>query len=212
MTKIRFAFCTYLILAAYLVEPALAQASLQDSTKAAGVSNMIYPPVLIPANNRDIQYFGRWDMADSLNPTHSWPGVYIYAEFSGTSIGVRMNDTTNYYNVYIDGKLHSIFHGNKPEDADYILADSLSNGHHTFRFSQRNISFDQIYTFSGLLLDKGAEFFTPPPKPERKIEFIGDSFTAAEGNEATEPEMEWVLKFPVTNIDKGFATIIARHY
>jgi len=212
MSKIGIAFCFFLILTAFLVETTLAQVSLQDSNKAAGVSNMIYQPVFIPANNSDIQYFGRWDMADSLNPTHSWPGVYIYAEFSGTSIGVRMNDTTNYYNVYIDGKLHSIFHGNKPEDADYILADSLSNGHHTFRFSQRNISFDQIYTFSGLLLDKGAELFTPPPKPKRKIEFIGDSFTAAEGNEATEPEMNWVLKFPVTNIDKGFATIIARHY
>jgi Carbohydrate esterase 2 N-terminal len=176
-----------------------------------GFSGMPGSKEFIPANNTNIQYFGRRDMSDSLHPKHSWPGIYIYAEFSGSSVGVRMNDNVNYYNVYIDGKLHSVFHGTKQGEADYILADSLSNTHHTFRFSQRNISFG-IYTFCGLLLDKGAKLYTPPPKPTRKIEFIGDSYTAAEGNEATQAEMEWDKKFPVTNIDKGFAPIVARHF
>lgn len=164
-----------------------------------------------PANNPDIQYFGRWDMSDTTNYLHSWPGIYIYAEFSGTSIGVRMADSVNYYNIYLDGKFYKIFHSNRGGERDYILADSLINTHHTFRFSQRNISFG-VYSFSGILIDNGAKLFPPPPKPTRKIEFIGNSFTAAEGNEATQAEMQWEAKFPVTNIDKGFATIIARHF
>jgi Carbohydrate esterase 2 N-terminal len=176
-----------------------------------GLNNMMYSSVFIPANNPNIQYFGRWDMSDSIHLKHSWPGIYVYAEFSGTSIGVRMNDSVNYYNVYSDGKFYKVFHGDKNSEEDYTLGDSLTNTRHTFRLSQRNISFG-IYTFSGLLLSDGGKLLSVPEKPERKIEFIGDSYTAAEGNEATEPEMQWEAKFPVTNIDKGFATIIARHY
>ncbi|MCI0697617.1 hypothetical protein L0337_37130 [candidate division KSB1 bacterium] len=39
-------------------------------------------------------------MTDPLHPKHSWPGVQIYAEFTGTSVGVRMADDSYYYNVY----------------------------------------------------------------------------------------------------------------
>lgn len=172
---------------------------------------MIYSNNFIPANNPNIKYFGRWDMSDSLYPKHSWPGIYIVAKFSGTSIGVKMNDNINYYNVCIDNKFFGVFHGTGKGDQNYILADSLTNTDHLLRFSQRNISFG-VYTFSGFLLDDGGNLLPPPAESARKIEFIGDSFTAAEGNEATQLEMEWEEKFPVTNIDKGFAPIIARHY
>lgn len=165
----------------------------------------------ITADNPDIQYSGRWDFSDPLNPRHSWPGIFVVATFDGDTIGVRMRDTINYYDVYIDGKLRGIFHGDMPGDADYILADDLRDTIHTLRFSQRNISFG-IYTFSGLILRNGARLHTPPSPPERKIEFVGDSFTAAEGNEAKELSMEWAAKFPVTDIDSGFATITARHF
>jgi len=170
------------------------------------------PANFIPADNPDIQYFGRWDFSDSLHPEQSWPGVYLCAEFSGTSIGIRIDDNVNYYNVYIDEKFIKIFHGNKEEEADYILADSLENTHHSFRLSKRNISFGKVFTFSGLLLDVSGSILTPQPAPARKIEFIGDSFTAAEGNEAKEPEMKWEDKFPFTNIDLGFVGDVAKHY
>ncbi len=176
-----------------------------------GFNGMIFPTSFFPADNLYIGYSGRWDMSDSLHLKHSWPGIYIYAEFTGTTIGVRMDDNVNYYNVYIDGKLIKIFHGDKERETDYILLDNLTNTHHSFRFSQRNISFG-VYSFGGLLLDDSAKLLPPLPMPERKIEFIGDSFTAAEGNEATQTEMEWEAKFPVTNIDKGFAPLIARHF
>ena len=167
---------------------------------------------LIPANNPRIQYFGRWDMSDSLHPRFSWPGVSIYAEFAGTSIGVRLDDHTNYYNVYIDGRLHSVFHGTKHSESDYVLAAQLENGHHTFLLTRRNITFDEVYAFGGILLDSAGTLLPPPSKPIRKIEFIGDSFTAAESNEATEPSLPWEARFPVTNIDKGFAPLLAKHF
>jgi hypothetical protein len=177
-----------------------------------GFNTMLNSAQFVPANHPDIQYFGRWDSTDPLHPKHSWPGVSVYLEFTGTQIGVRLADGVNYYNVYIDGGFRRIFHGKEPGESDYTLADGLENTNHTLVFSKRNTSFDQIFSLSGFLLDEGAKLLAPPPKPVRKIEFLGDSFTAAEGNEATEQEMEWEAKMPVTNIDQGFAAVIARHF
>jgi hypothetical protein len=166
----------------------------------------------IPADNASIQYFGRWDMTDPLRPRYSWPGVYICAEFTGPRIGVRLLDTTDYFNVYVDGALHGVFNGKGRGGPDYIVADSLSEGRHSFRFSRRNITFEEPYTFCGLLLADG-EMILPPPAPmSRKMEFIGDSFTAAESDEATVQALGWEARFPVTNIDAGFAPLIARHF
>lgn len=173
---------------------------------------MLHAQQFIPANHPDIQYFGRWDRRDPLHPRHSWPGVSVQIKFTGTHIGVRLTDNVNYYNVYINGEFHSIFHGDQSGESDYILAEGLENTNHILVFSKRNTSFEQTFSISGFLIDEEAELLTPPPKPVRKIEFLGDSFTAAEGNEATEPEMEWEAKMPVTNIDQGFAFMIGRHF
>lgn len=176
------------------------------------IPGVLSASIFVPADNPNIQYFGRWDFSDKLHPKHSWPGVYIYAEFTGTSIGVRLNDSVSYYNVYIDGNFVKVFHSGKSGEADFILAENLENKNHTIRFSKRNISFDAGFSFSGFIVDDGAEILNPLPKPKRKIEFVGDSFTAAESNEATVQSLEWEARFPVTNIDLGFAPIIARYF
>ena len=167
---------------------------------------------LIPPNHPFIQYVGRWDKADSLRYRYSWPGVSVSATFTGTSVGVRLIDGTNYFNVYIDGVFYSVFHGGKPGEADYILAKGLERGHHTLRLTRRNITFEAPYAFCGILLDDGATLVPPPPRPSRRIEFIGDSFTAAESNEAKEQQLPWEARYPVTNFDKGFAAVIAQHF
>lgn len=178
-----------------------------------GYNSLIFPANFIPANHPHIRYLGRWNRADSSQAQHSWPGVSIYAEFSGRSIGARVADGGNYYNVYIDGKFHRIFHGDQSGEKDYILAASLQNGPHTLLLTKRNCAQNQIFFFAGFWLDDGAKLLPPAPRGERrKIEFIGDSFTVAEGNEATVPQMPWEDTFPVTNLDRGFATIVARHF
>lgn len=170
------------------------------------------PHIFVPADNQNIQYWGRWDNSDPAHPRHAWSGTSLTAEFTGTSIGVRLADGDNYYNVYIDGQFHSVFHGNQAVEADYILANDLPNGRHTFRFAKRNFTLNKAHSFAGLILDRGQRLLRPPDKPELRIEFIGDSFTAAEGNEATAENMPWQETFPVTNIDEGFAAIVANYF
>jgi hypothetical protein len=167
---------------------------------------------LIRPNHPLIRYDGRWDRTDSLRVRYSWPGTRITVKFTGTSVGVRLNDNTNYFNVYIDGKLHNIFHGRLSGESDYMLARGLNNGEHTLRFSRRNITFGDPYTFAGIILDSNAQLMPLPPPNPRKIEFIGDSFTAAESNESLKQDLPWEERFPVTNIDWGFAPRIARHF
>ena len=168
--------------------------------------------VFVPANHRFIQYDGRWDFTDSLHPRHSWPGAAVSVDFIGTSIGVRLSDSINYYNVYIDDTLVTVFHGSRSGETDYLLEQNLSGTRHRLRFSKRNIVFDAVFSFSGFLLDDGADLLPQPDPSPRRIEFIGDSFTAAESNEATVQQLAWEDRFPVTNIDRGFAALIARHF
>ena len=168
---------------------------------------------LFSADDERIQYFGRWDHSNKLEPSHSWPGAYIYAEFEGTSIGARFSDNYNYYNIYIDGELNNIFHGTVSGENDYSLVTGLPDIQHTIRISKRNETAwtSQSFTFFGFILDDGKTLLEPIEKPERKIEFIGDSFTSASGNES--PTQEAPDDMPkYTNIDEGFGPIIAKYY
>ena len=166
----------------------------------------------IPADNPGIKYYGRWDLSDPLHPRHSWPGTYLTTVFTGKKIGVRMNDGINYYNIYIDGKLHSILHANIIGDADYIISENLTEGKHSLKISKRNICFEKVFSINGLIVDDNAQILESEKKEKLKIEFIGDSFTAAESNEAKVQSLEWEARFPVTNFDLGFAGVIAEHF
>jgi len=172
--------------------------------------NSVYPLNNIPANNPNIQYYGRWDFSNPTSPTHSWPGVYIYAKFEGTSIGVSVNDNFCYYNVFIDDTLFSIFHGDKSGIASYTLATGLKDTVHTILFTLRNETNWAKFSFNGFILDDEKNLLPAPVNPEKKIEFIGDSYTAAAGNlwidNTAAPSGDY------TDVYQGFASITGRHY
>lgn len=164
----------------------------------------------VPANDPRIQYYGRWDFSDSTAPAHSWPGVYIVAKFQGTSVGIKMNDNYCYYNVTIDDTSF-VFHGTLSGLTTYTLMTGLVDTTHTIRIGKRNETTWTKFTFNGFVLDDGKTLVTPDARPTRLIEFIGDSFTSASGNEWTETTAcTDAAKY--TNIDEGFGPIIARHF
>jgi hypothetical protein len=175
-----------------------------------GYGNEIYSANNIPANNPYIQYYGRWDFSNPLTPTHSWPGVYIYAEFEGTSIGIKTDDNACWYNVFIDGVLSSVFHGDKSGVASYTLSSGLTDGRHTILITLRGETSWTKFAFNGFILDDGKNLLQPPEKPARKIEFIGDSYTSASGNEWTADTA--APNDSYTNIYEGYGPIIARNY
>jgi hypothetical protein len=172
-------------------------------------SSMLFSTKTIPADDPNIQYFGRWDFSSPTAPTHSWPGVYIYAEFGGTSIGIITNDDFSYYNVFIDDSLYEVFHGTTGVTS-YTLASGLTEGNHKILFTLRSETNWTKFSFNGFILDDGKNLLPPPEKSVRKIEFIGDSFTVGSADEWT--EITSVPNDSYTNTYKSFGPVIARNY
>lgn len=162
----------------------------------------------VPASDPALHYVGRWDRRDPARPRASWPGFAVSTDFQGAAIQVRMTDPGNYFNVEIDGRLHTVIGGNKGRST-YLLGNGLGGGTHRIRLQRRNISFDDPTVIEGFIVDENARL-SRPAAPGLRIEFIGDSFTAAEGNEAKAASLPWKEKFPVTDFANGYAALLGR--
>jgi lysophospholipase L1-like esterase len=137
----------------------------------------------IAADNPLIRYGGRWDMADPKKPRCDWPGTYVQAGFSGTSITVKISGGKNDFNVIIDG----IWKSKLTVDGktSQVAALGLTPGTHTLLLAKRTEGFNGIATFEGFQLEDGQALSALPAPSGRRIQFIGDSFTAGYGAEAT---------------------------
>ncbi len=164
----------------------------------------------VPASDPAIAFGGRWDLANPEHPRASWPGFSVSTDIEGSSIRARLTDGGNYFNVSIDGRFSKVVGGKSGTSRTWLLADHLGPGVHRVRLERRNISFGEPTEFDGFVVDSGARLARPQPDFARNIEFIGDSFTAAEGNEATAATLPWSAKMPVTNFADGYAAVLAR--
>lgn len=128
---------------------------------------------------------GRIDFSDPARPKFDWPAVTIEAAFEGSSLAVYLEDGQNFYNVYIDGQPSLL--QTSPNQQRYVLAEGLGRGQHTVRLTKRTETFYGTPVFLGFELDRDRDLLPLPPRPERRIEFIGDSITAGYGSEGSSP-------------------------
>ena len=125
-------------------------------------NSSVVASITIPANDPNIQYYGRWDFSNPSAPSHSWPGVYIFAVFQGTSIGMITDDNACWYNVFIDSVFKFVFHGTTNGVASYPLVSGLSNGSHTILITKRGETSWTKFSFYGFILDDGKSLLPPP--------------------------------------------------
>ena len=45
----------------------------------------------------NIKYFGRWDFSNTTQYISYWGGAYIKVNFTGTTVKIKVGNTTNYY-------------------------------------------------------------------------------------------------------------------
>ncbi len=150
----------------------------------AAFSKSRYQPLkLYKADDPKIQYFGRIDFSDPLAPRFWSPGVYIRAKFKGTDCQVLLQDEIpggdnhNYIEIAIDndppvrikltGKVNLI-----------QAARGLADREHLITLCKNTESGIGYLDFVGI---KCHNLLPPPPRPKRKIEYIGDSITAGTG-------------------------------
>lgn len=146
----------------------------------------------IPASNPCIRYLGRVDFSDPGTVRFDWPGTVIEARFQGSRVKALIKAAAVHFDVYIDGvkvppKAGALGKASlfvTADQADYLLAEGMPAGEHTLRIEKRSETLFTAVEFMGLTLDAGAGLKALPARTERRIEFIGDSYTAGYGNES----------------------------
>ncbi len=147
------------------------------------------PGVWIGADDPNVRYTGRFDFSDPKQARFAWPGCSITARFRGAEISMVLADTgsprkdevglpfRNWYDVFVDGRHVKTFIV-KPGRHVYKLAAKLDESAHEVTVFKRTEPCVGVSTFVGFRLPEGGRALPPPPRPKRRIEFIGDSITA----------------------------------
>jgi lysophospholipase L1-like esterase len=119
----------------------------------------------------NLVYVGRWDKSTPSAPHSYWGGAYIRADFTGTSLSVKLGKRVDLA-VFIDSKPVSMKMG---VNGTVSLASGLSEGNHTVKMVARFQS-DEII-FQGFVLAAGAKTIAPT-RTKGLIEFVGNSITS----------------------------------
>jgi hypothetical protein len=125
-----------------------------------------------------IHYTGRIDFKDPKLPRFWQPGVYIEVSFTGEECEIILNDEMlwgvnhNYLQIVVDDESMRIQTKAK-HDTIRVVAKTKAASHRLLivKNTEANIGWLELVGLrcEGLL--------QPPPKPNRKIEFIGNSIT-----------------------------------
>lgn len=140
----------------------------------------------VPADDSNIQYIGRIDFADKKAPLISWAGPCVRANFTGTSLKVKMDDKGNQHMfcVIIDGdfeKGHVITCD--AGEGTYDVASGLEDKTHEVLIHKRTDGGANQTAFLGFELDEGASLKAPPARPGLRMEVYGDSISTGLGGD-----------------------------
>lgn len=177
------------------------------------VPSAILASTVVEPDNENLQFFGRWDFSDPKAPRYDWTGVYVQARFTGTGIGVMLNDSAGIFDVFIDDGFPTLLKCTQSGVRTHALDQGLEPGVHTLLLTRGNVYPWDSFSFHGLVLDDGAVLVEPPAAPARKIEFVGDSYVCGTDNRLGEPDYD--PENPnrkSTDSYYGFAAITARHF
>jgi lysophospholipase L1-like esterase len=144
------------------------------------------PPqtTLFAADNPHIQYTGRIDFSNPKKPRFWAPGVYVTVRFAGPTCAVLVTDELlggtkhNYLEIILDGKPTRLQLTGKENTVP--VADKLPGKTHTLTVCKNTEANVGYLEFGGV---RCAQLLPPPPRPARRIEFIGNSITCGTGSD-----------------------------
>lgn len=165
--------------------------------------------LFVPAGDRHIQYEGRMLMTKDAAEL-IWPGTSVKIDFVGTGVSgdIKDQDTSNYYNVIVDGAVTGKIHPDASRRS-YSLAAGLPYGKHSVELFKRT-EWDKGKTwFYGFIFSGKAVVADPPALPARKMEFFGNSITC--GYAVADRAGDSPVGYYENNYD-SYAAITARHF
>jgi len=164
------------------------------------------------ADNPNIQYTGRIDFSDPQKPKFWSPGVYIKARYRGSSCIIEMNDqllwgtSRNYIEIIIDDTVEYRVQTSGPVNKIKV-GEGLNTGDHTLLICKDTEAGIGYLEFMGLYCDS---LLPLPPKPDRKIEFIGNSITCGTGIDTEKIPCDEGVWYDQHNAYKSYGPITAR--
>ena len=128
---------------------------------------------------------GRADLSVPETPRFAWSGSGAVASFEGSEVGVTLGDDGNQFTVLLDGELLPKL-VTEAGERRYVLASDLPAGpHHVELYRRTEASFGPT-RFLGFDFGEGRAV-PEESRLQRRIEVIGDSISAAYGNEGDSP-------------------------
>ncbi|MFT3825369.1 MAG: SGNH/GDSL hydrolase family protein [Chitinophagaceae bacterium] len=140
-------------------------------------------PIFYSADNPYLQYTGRMDLTDPKKPRTWAPGAYMVAKFKGTSCSVIINDEVlygtshNYLEIIVDNWQPVRLQMTGKTDTIQV-AKALPDREHIVVICKNTEAGIGYIEFAGIICK---QLMPLPPKPSRKIEFIGNSITCGFG-------------------------------
>ncbi len=139
-----------------------------------------------PADDPFIQYMGRVDFTNPKLPRFWQPAVTVSIRFTGASCRLIVNDEIlwgknhNYYELVVDGKSYRLQTKSATDTIDVTryLAGKKEHNVSFVKNTEANIGYIE---FKGVLCN--GSLLPPPGKPNRKMEFIGNSITCGTGSD-----------------------------
>jgi lysophospholipase L1-like esterase len=163
---------------------------------------------IIDSDDPNIQYAGRFDFSNPKKVSFDWAGVSVKARFEGTSCSVRLADHMNEYAVIIDDRAPRLLTTDTITTL-YRVASELSDSlPHTVMIQKRTEPLVGKGEFMGFVLDRGRKLLPPDKRPDRRIEFIGNSITSGFGVEGDSPDCHFSPQ--TENACMSYASLTAR--
>jgi lysophospholipase L1-like esterase len=139
------------------------------------------------ANDPKLQHIGRMDWSTPDGPTYAHSGTTVRFRCNCTGVDVAFDDKgtggdehTNWVNVIVDGQTKAKVQ--LQQGATMLRgARNLPKGEHVIEIVKRTEPYAGSIQFIGVSLQ--GVLLDPPPRPDKRIEFIGDSITCGYGNE-----------------------------
>lgn len=138
----------------------------------------------IQSLNPDIAYMGRIHWTDDGEGAFNYPGTSALLRFKGTGLSMETSPGSGKFVVEIDDEAPKTFVFS-PADSLMVLADNLDDTVHDVRITYAIEGFEFNPHFRAFHIN--GDLLPAAPKPELKIEFIGNSITCGYGIEDDNP-------------------------
>ncbi len=154
-------------------------------------------------------YSGRIDFSQPSAPVFIWQGSQLRFGFTGQRFALRFAEVegVNHFNVIIDGGA-SLLRLKAGETRDYILDAALAPGRHELVLFKRSEAMSGTARFLGVFIEPGEACLAPDDKPQRTIEFYGDSITAGACDE--DPDADQYDDLTTHNNYTSYAAVCSR--